>query len=256
MNIKSHINLCKSQIYNKKTFFLNEKSKYDNKRDINNNSNSDISRNENSYKSIDSVDDEASIQINKSNELSLNEEVKSNTENKNYKNKKLKKRKKYNKNHKSELRREILYLEIIENEKKWKYSLKYYDENRTKIYYNCMDSNCSAKGILNITETEKNQKKLENNRAIKDTFELSKNNSLDYSEHSYNIIANIMNDIETLSIETITNKLKNYYYLKDFVKAYTILNKEKNLTQQGLLKDIENKYGKLKIYENSIKKRY
>ena len=47
-----------------------------------------------------------------------------------------------------------------------------------------------------------------------------------------------MNDIETLSIKTITNKLKNYYYLKDFVKAYTILNKEKNLTQQGLLKDI------------------
>ena len=35
-----------------------------------------------------------------------------------------------------------------------------------------MDSNCSAKGILNITETEKNQKKLENNRDLKETFEL------------------------------------------------------------------------------------
>ena len=109
-----------------------------------------------------------------------------------------------------------------------------------------MDSNFSAKGILNITETEKNQKKLENNRDLKETFELSKNHSLDYSEHSYNTIANIMNDIETLSIKTITNKLKNYYYLKDFVKAYTILNKEKNLTQQGLLKDIENKIENLK----------
>ena len=91
MNIKSRNNLYKSQIFNNKTFSLNEKSKYDNKRDINNNSNSDISNNENSYKSIDSVDDEASIQINKSNELSLNKEVKSNTVSKNNKNKKLKK---------------------------------------------------------------------------------------------------------------------------------------------------------------------
>ena len=175
MNIKTHNNLCKSQIFNKKRFSLNEKSNYDNKREINNNSNSDISKNENSYESIDSMYDEASIEFNKSNKLSLNDEVKSNSVNKNNKNKKLKKRNKYNKNHKSELRREIQYLEIIENKKKWKYSLKYYDENRTKIYYNCMDSKCSAKGILNITENEKNQKKLENNIDLKENFELSKN---------------------------------------------------------------------------------
>ena len=48
--------------------------------------------------------------------------------------------------------------------------------------------------------------------------------------------------------------MKNYYYLKDFIKTYAILNKEKNLTQLGIIMEIENKYGKLNINKETINK--
>ena len=42
--------------------------------------------------------------------------------------------------------------------------------------------------------------------------------------------------------------------MKDFIKAYIVINKDKNFTQLAILKEIENIYGKLKINFDSIKK--
>ena len=149
-------------------------------------------------------------------------------------------KKKYNKKNKSELRKEIQYLEIIDENKKWKYSLKYYDEKRTKVYYNCIDSTCNAKGILTISEDEKVNQKLEDNKDIKQSFELTKDHNIKYNDHNYNKIKTIKKDIDTLSVNQISKKLKDYYYMKDFIKAYIVINKDKNFTQLAILKEIEN----------------
>ena len=31
---------------------------------------------------------------------------------------------------------------------KWKFSLKFYEENKTNVYYNCIDTKCNVNGIL------------------------------------------------------------------------------------------------------------
>ena len=48
--------------------------------------------------------------------------------------------------------------------------------------------------------------------------------------------------------------MENYYYLYDFIKTYAIINSGNNYTMISLQKDIEDKYGKLNINYNTIKK--
>ena len=111
-----------------------------------------------------------------------------------------------------------------------------FDEDKPKVYYNCIDSKYNAKGILSITDT--NQKNIINHNFDDNSFTLTKNHSLTYECHNYNIINEITNDINNLSVQNISKKLKNYEYMKNFVKTYAILNQNKNLTQLKLLKDI------------------
>ena len=102
-------------------------------------------------------------------------------------------KKKYNKNNKSQLRNELQYLEIITNKKKWKYSLKYFKENKNRIYYNCFDSKCKAKGIYNY-ENEPNDKNIINKeKNINNNFVLSKEHTITYEDHNYNKIDTIIN---------------------------------------------------------------
>ena len=64
---------------------------------------------------------------------------------------KIKKVKKYNKNHKTDLRKSLQFPEIVEKNQKWKYSIKFFDETKTTIYYNCIDSKCKdAKQLVFI----------------------------------------------------------------------------------------------------------
>ena len=86
------------------------------------------------------------------------------------------------------------------------------------------------------------------------TFTLTKEHNLTFEEHNYNRIYIINKDINELSINRIKKKLENYYYLYDFIKAYSILNSKNNYTMISLQKEIEAKYGKLNINFNTIKK--
>ena len=94
----------------------------------------------------------------------------------------------------------------------------------------------------------------EYNNDTNGTFTLTKEHNLTYEEHNYNRIDIIKKDINELPINRIKKKLENYYYLYDFIKAYTILNSENNYTMISLQKEIEAKYGKLNINFNTIKK--
>jgi len=67
--------------------------------------------------------------------------IKSNNESRQFEIKIKKLKKKYNKNHKTDLRKSLQFLEIIEENQKWKYSIKFFNETETNIYYNCIDSN-------------------------------------------------------------------------------------------------------------------
>ena len=110
------------------------------------------------------------------------------------------------------------------------------------------------KEVLFISEEEKNNQKLEDNKDIKQSFELTKHHNIKYNDHNYNKIKAIKKDMDTLSVNQIQKKLKDYYYMKDFIKAYIKINNNKNFTQLAILKEIENIYGKLKINFDSIKK--
>ena len=113
-----------------------------------------------------------------------------------------KKKKKYNKKNKSKLRECFQYLEIKENDKTWKYSLHFFNENYNNIYYNCLDTKCKGKGIYIINKEEKNHSGKEQKPEI-DHFELYKDHDIPYDQHKYNIINTIIKDITTLSANNI-----------------------------------------------------
>lgn len=54
-----------------------------------------------------------------------------------------------------------------------------------RIYYNCIDSKCSGKRYI-----------------------VSKEHTIEYDDHNYNKINQIINDINNLSINEISKKLK------------------------------------------------
>ena len=114
------------------------------------------------------------------------------------------------------------------------------------LYYNYLDSKCEGKGIyiINIEDKKNTQieKKPENYK-----FELSNDHVISYDNHGYNIINNIIKDINTLSTNSIKNKLKNYFYLCNFIKAFAINHINKPLTINGLLSELELNYGKIEI---------
>ena len=161
-----------------------------------------------------------------------------------------KKNKKYNKNNKSDLRKSLQFLEIIIDKQKWKYSIKFFDESKTTVYYNCIDSKCQATGIYNLND----KNIINHNNNTNGIFNLTKEHNLTFNEHNYNKIDSIKKDIEELPLSRIKKKLENYYYLYDFIKAYAILNSENNFTMISLQKEIESKYGKLNINFDTIKK--
>ncbi len=79
-------------------------------------------------------------------------------------------------------------MEIYDNNKIWKYSIKYYNDNKNNIYYNCIDTKCKGTGIYTLIE---NNNKLKNNKVNqskdnKDNFILTKNHTIDYDDHNYN----------------------------------------------------------------------
>lgn len=65
------------------------------------------------------------------------------------------KEKKNNKQNKSELRKNIQYLEHIENEKKWKCSIHNFNENKNSVYSHCLDSKCKSRAIYYLSPKEK-----------------------------------------------------------------------------------------------------
>ena len=99
-------------------------------------------------------------------------------------------KKKYNKKNKSELRKGIQYLEFREGDKIWLYSLHYYQENKTNIYYHCLDTKCKARAIY-YYNFDKNEVELNNK------FEIKHDHSLENNEHNYNQSTIIKNDLET-----------------------------------------------------------
>ena len=137
-------------------------------------------------------------------------------------------------------------MEFREGDKKWLYSLHFYQENKTNIYYHCLDTKCKARAIyyfnFNNAEDEINNK-----------FEIKNEHSLAYDEHNY-IQSNIIKeDLETKSKSEIKKKLVNYYYLKSFIKQYLINNTGIIHTGISLKKEIESIYGSIKIDYKTIR---
>ena len=155
---------------------------------------------------------------NESQNFNLNEIKISNSTQK-IKKKKDKKRGKYKKKlEKSDFEKNIQYFEYIDDKKiKWKYSLNKYNSNNHTCYYNCSDSLCKGRGIIyfcideskTLLETITNEK-----------FKVVKEHNLSYEEHSYVYKNIIEKDYENLSKNLLKEKLKDYKYLKTFLRIF------------------------------------
>ena len=144
------------------------------------------------------------------------------------------------------------YLEIKEGDKIWKYSFHFFNENYNNLYYNCLDTKCKGKGIYIINKDEKYISEKEQQPET-DKFELSKDHDIPYDQHNYNIINTIIKDMNTLSTNII-KKIRKLLLLNNFIKAFAIYNINKPLTINGLLREIESTYGKIKINFDPINK--
>lgn len=124
-------------------------------------------------------------------------------------------------NNKSEFLKNIHYLEIKDGKKTWKYALSQYNDKSNSGYYYCSDTTCKGKGTYtfnqnNITEYEKKINKLEN-------FELTKEHTLTYEKHNYNINIEVYQDINNnINKKDLINKLGNITYLQNYLKLYVI----------------------------------
>ncbi len=121
---------------------------------------------------------------------------------------------KYNKNNKSELRKSLQFLEIIEDNLKWKYSIKFLDETKTHIYYNCTDSKCEATGIFILMKILKMIKII----IQREKYLLTKEHNLSYNEHNHNKIDLIKKDIEELPLNRIKRNYKTIIICKILLK--------------------------------------
>ena len=151
---------------------------------------------------------------------------------------------------KNEFLRGIQYLEIKEGNKIWKYSISTYNKNSNTAYYYCNDTSCSGKGtyVLNNENKTEFEKKFNNN----EFFYLTKDHSIDYEHHNYNINEKTIKDIYNYDINSIKIKLKDVKYLQVFIKKYAIKHNDRSTSASKLYNIFTEEFGNIKLDYSSI----
>ena len=168
---------------------------------------------------------------------------------KNLKNKKSKSKSKNDKENISDdsnnnIKKDLKYLYLNKKDKKFRFSLsKYVPETKTG-YYKCYDSQCKGRGKIQfnhdaILNLDLFNNKLEDN----EKFILTKKHSKEYWNHSYKRKENILIDIKNNNFSY--EKLKDFSYLKTFLREYCIINK--NLSLDNLFTKLISEYPNIEI---------
>lgn len=151
---------------------------------------------------------------------------------------------------KTELEKSIQYIEVPLNKEKWRYSLSKINSNSNTGYYYCSDTNCQARASNKFYFDDNN---LLFNNLKNEKFELIKEHSLKYEEHTYAIKHIIDNDINLLNKNDIKLKLTSHIYLKNFMQYFVEKNSDIGLSIIKLLDKLKNQYGEINIDYSKIK---
>ena len=151
---------------------------------------------------------------------------------------------------KSEFLKNIQYLMIKNNEQIWKYSISNYNKSSNSAYYYCSDTSCKGKGTYSFNDEIKSEfeKKIGN----KEPFQLTKEHSIEYSQHNYVINEETIGDLKKFDIEQIKNKLTNYKYLQIFIKKFAIINNDKCTSSSKLYNLLIEQFGNFEINYDDI----
>ena len=162
----------------------------------------------------------------------------------------------------NKIKKSFKYLYLKNNNKKFRFSLsKYIPETKTG-YYKCYDSECKAIGKIQFNYEDILNLDLFNNIFIdNENFILTKKHSKEYINHSYKRKEIILNDIKNKKFSY--EKIKDFNYLKLFLREYCIINK--NLSLDNLFNKLmsENPYIEISLTKdeknkiiNAYKKKY
>ena len=165
----------------------------------------------------------------------------------------------------NKLKSKLKYIYVEKNDKQFRYSMdKCVISNKNKnitIYYVCYDSKCKPRCNIKFKIEDLTILNILNNYENLFNFILTQKHNIEYHLHSYKRDIYIKNEL--YNITTTKDKLKNFTYLKAFIKEFCINNKSLNKAEiknklydyypnlEIELTDLENK----NIYKNIKKKK-
>ena len=86
----------------------------------------------------------------------------------------------------------------------------------------------------------------------KEQFQLTKEHSLEYSQHNYVIIEEIIEDLNYYDIEQIKAKLTDFKCLQIFIKKFAVLNNDRSTSSSKLHNLLIDKFCNIEIYYDDI----
>ena len=146
-------------------------------------------------------------------------------------------------NENKHLKNRIKYLYINKNDKKFRYSLSKYISKTFTGYYNCYDSQCSARGKIQFDFEQIDNFKMLDKFKDDEKFILTIKHNKAYEDHSYKRNKIVKTDFDNNQITE--EKLKNFKYLRLFLKEFCIRNK--NLKFELLFEKLLVDYPNIKL---------
>ena len=148
-----------------------------------------------------------------------------------------------NVNENKHLKNTIKYLYINKNDKKFRYSLSKYISKTSTGYYNCYDSQFSARGKIQFDFEQIDNFKMLDKFKDDEKFILTIKHNKAYEDHSYKRNKIVKTDFDNNQITE--EKLKNFKYLRLFLKEFCIRNK--NLKFELLFEKLLVDYPNIKL---------